>query len=43
MLWKKSGEKWRDDELVPVKKIQESKEGVTVIFKNRNNTVVRFN
>lgn len=43
MLWKKSGAKWTNDELVPVKKIQESNEEVTVTFKNGKTSVVRFN
>src|SRR5205085_2761038 len=36
MLWKKSGEKWKDEELVPVKKLSYSNKNntVTVLFNN---------
>jgi hypothetical protein len=36
MLWKKSGEKWSNDELLPVKKIDYSKTTNTVIVTMKN-------
>ena len=45
MLWKKTGEKWRDDELVPVNKIKYSDKdnSVTVSFINGTVKTVKFN
>ena len=45
MLWKKSGEKWTDDELMPVKKIQPSGSNGTISVQlvNGNATVFNFN
>lgn len=34
MLWKKTGEKWTDDELVPVKKVEESVNGINLWMAN---------
>jgi len=44
MLWKKAGEKWTNDELVPVKKIQydTAKNNVTILFSNGEKKVVSF-
>ena len=44
MLWKKAGEKWTSDELVPVKKIQYDavKNNATILFSNGNKKVVNF-
>ncbi|HJV77012.1 MAG TPA: DUF2264 domain-containing protein [Paludibacter sp.] len=44
MLWKKAGEKWTNDELVPVKKIQFStdKNDVTILFEGGERKVVSF-
>ena len=44
MLWKKSGEKWRDEELLPVKKINYSKttNTLSVIMKNGHKMSVNF-
>lgn len=44
MLWKKAGEKWTDDELMPVKNIEASESGnsVTVSFVDGNKKVVKF-
>ncbi|MBC3539138.1 DUF2264 domain-containing protein [Rufibacter sediminis] len=44
MLWKKSGEKWTDDELVPVKKIASAADGktFTVSFRKGAAKTVRF-
>jgi len=44
MLWKKANEKWTNDELVPVKKIQYSvtKNSVTILFKNGDKKVLNF-
>jgi hypothetical protein len=36
MLWKKSGESWKDDELVPIESVQESKSQNMVIIKMTN-------
>lgn len=45
MLWKKSGEKWSDEELLAVKKINYSKKANTVSFtmKNGDKKTVRYN
>lgn len=40
MLWKKSGEKWADDELVPVKSIEQSVDKVAVKFKDGTKKLV---
>ncbi len=44
MLWKKAGEKWTNDELVPVKKIQydTAKNNATILFSNGEKKVVSF-
>ena len=44
MLWKKSGEKWSNDELLPVKKINYSKttNTVSITMKNRDEKSVKF-
>ncbi|RNI31397.1 DUF2264 domain-containing protein [Rufibacter latericius] len=44
MLWKKSGEKWTDEELVPVKKISPAANGksFTVSFRKGEAKTVRF-
>jgi len=44
MLWKKTGEKWKDDELVPLKKIEHAAKDktVTVSFRNGEKKMVRF-
>ncbi|MDQ6471571.1 DUF2264 domain-containing protein [Flavobacterium sp. LHD-80] len=42
MLWKKSGEKWKNKELVPVK-IQEKNGTVSVEFNNGTKKLVNFN
>jgi len=45
MLWKKAGETWTDDELVPIKKIQYSaaKNSVTILFWDGERKEVSFN
>ncbi len=43
MLWKKSGEKWTEDELLPVKNIQASENGVSVSFKDGTKKLLQFN
>ncbi len=44
MLWKKADEKWTNDELVPVEKIQYSatKNSATILFRNGNKKVLNF-
>jgi hypothetical protein len=44
MLWKKAGEKWTKDELVPVKKIQydTDKNTATILFSNGEKKVISF-
>ncbi|GGK72341.1 DUF2264 domain-containing protein [Rufibacter glacialis] len=44
MLWKRSGEKWTDKELVPVQKIEEDPTGktLTVSFRKGDQKTVRF-
>jgi hypothetical protein len=44
MLWKKSGEQWTDEELVPVKdiKLSKSDSSVTVSFRNNSKKIIRF-
>jgi hypothetical protein len=44
MLWKKSGEKWTDDELLPVKKLlPASSDGtISVAFTNGSSTAIKF-
>ncbi|WP_224998643.1 DUF2264 domain-containing protein [Cesiribacter sp. SM1] len=44
MLWKKSGEQWTDEELVPVKSIKQAKSdnSITVLFRDQHRKVVRF-
>jgi hypothetical protein len=44
MLWKKAGEKWSNDELIPVKKIDYSKTGniVSITMKNGDKKSVKF-
>ncbi|CAD0006761.1 DUF2264 domain-containing protein [Flavobacterium salmonis] len=43
MLWKKSGEKWKKDELVPVKILQQTDGSVTVEFNKEIKKVINFN
>lgn len=43
MLWKKSGEKWKNDELVPLKLTEQSKGIVSIAFKNGTKKIVDFN
>jgi hypothetical protein len=44
MLWKKSGEKWSNDELAPVKSIKPiSDNEVIVSLNNGNQKIVKFN
>ncbi len=45
MLWKKSGEKWTEDELMPVQKIEQSSknQSITVSFRKGEKKTVRFN
>ena len=44
MLWKKTDEKWTDNELIPVKKMQYSanKNSVTILFRNGERKIVKF-
>jgi hypothetical protein len=44
MLWKKAGEKWTDDELVPVKKIKyaDKDKSVIVSFTNGDEKIIQF-
>jgi hypothetical protein len=44
MLWKKAGEKWTNEELVPVMKLQYSatKNDVTILFRNGERRIVSF-
>lgn len=45
MLWKKSGEKWSDDELLPVNKIKYSKteNAVSITLKNGDKKSIKYN
>ena len=43
MLWKKSGEKWKKKELVPLKSLEESNGTVVIRFNNGTNKLVDFN
>lgn len=43
MLWKKSGEKWKNDELVPVKLYQQSNGSITVDVNKVTKKVISFN
>ncbi|MEL1252257.1 DUF2264 domain-containing protein [Flavobacterium sp. DGU38] len=42
MLWKKSGEKWKKEELVPVKILQQTDGSVTVEFDKGTKKVINF-
>jgi hypothetical protein len=44
MLWKKSGEKWSNDELLPVQKIKHSSKlnTVTITMKNGDKKSVKY-
>lgn len=42
MLWKASGEPWSDDELMPVKKIENSEEGIVLSFKSGTTKIIEF-
>ncbi|ALW85308.1 hypothetical protein AUC43_09495 [Hymenobacter sedentarius] len=44
LLWKKAGQPWTDDELMPVKKIKPSKDGsVAVAFSDGSSKTIKFN
>ncbi|PXY39310.1 hypothetical protein DMB65_18305 [Flavobacterium cheongpyeongense] len=43
MLWKKSGEKWKNEELVPVKTLSKANDVITVQFKNGKKITLDFN
>ncbi|WP_281298581.1 DUF2264 domain-containing protein [Flavobacterium limnophilum] len=34
MLWKKSGEKWKKSDLIPIKKLEQTNTSITIQFKN---------
>lgn len=34
MLWKKSGEKWKKSDLIPIKKLEQTNTSITIHFKN---------
>ena len=40
MLWKKSGEKWKNSELLPVKKIQQEKGRVAIEFTDGTKKII---
>lgn len=42
LLWKKSGEKWTNKELVPIKSIEQGKAEVLIIFKNGSKKLLNF-
>jgi hypothetical protein len=44
MLWKKSGEKWTNQELAPVKKIQTNlaEKNITVFFTNNSAKTISY-
>lgn len=42
MLWRKSGEKWTDKELFPIKSIEANKSGVLVNFQNKKEKIITF-
>jgi len=43
MLWKKSGEKWNNKELVPLKVSEQTNGTISVEFKNGTKKLVEFN
>jgi len=45
MLWKKAGQPWTDDELMPVKKLKPSAKNssVAVAFSDGSNKTITFN
>ncbi|GGF22212.1 DUF2264 domain-containing protein [Flavobacterium limi] len=43
MLWKKSGENWKDKELVPIKTIDQTGNSVTIQFNNGTKKIIEFN
>ena len=43
MLWKKSGEKWKKKELVPVKILEQTNGTVIIQFNNGTKKIVDFN
>jgi hypothetical protein len=43
MLWKKSGEKWTKNDLVPVKILYKTERVITIQFNNRTKKVIDFN
>ena len=43
MLWKKSGEKWKKKELIPLKSLEESNGVVVIRFNNGTKKLVDFN
>lgn len=43
MLWKKSGEKWNNKELVPIKVLEQRNGTIIVDFKNGKKTIIDYN
>jgi hypothetical protein len=43
MLWKKSGEKWKKSDLIPIKKLEQTNTSITIHFKNGTKKGVDFN
>lgn len=43
MLWKKSNEIWKEDELVPIKGFKETDSVITIQFKDRTERIINFN
>ena len=43
MLWKKSGEKWNNKELVPIKVLEQGNGTIIVDFKNGKKTIIDYN
>ncbi|MFV0291242.1 MAG: DUF2264 domain-containing protein, partial [Mangrovibacterium sp.] len=42
MLWKKSGEKWKDKELFPVESVEEIDSKVVVKFRDKSKTIITY-
>jgi hypothetical protein len=43
MLWKKSGEKWTKNELVPIKILDKTERVITIQYNNGTKKVIDFN
>ena len=43
MLWKKTNEIWKDDELIPIKALKETNSVITIQFKDGTDKIINFN